>query len=135
MASTEVLRAVMDAPRNGCNGYFRHPLVNSFIYTDGVKEVAELAGCYWLLDLIAAEAHPIYAKAYDTDQCGTGEVHVKVHDGSARVSLSLDDTGPDAWSRKTPTDFPDGDWVFLLSRDDLLDTGRRVTVMYLLAEN
>ena len=37
----------------GSENYFRHGIVRNFIYTDGVKYVADEAGAYWLIDEIA----------------------------------------------------------------------------------
>ena len=36
----------------GTTQWYRHSLFRSFLYTDGVKYLAENAGAYWLLDLI-----------------------------------------------------------------------------------
>ena len=36
----------------GSERWYRHPLVTSLVYTDGVKYVAERAGAYWLIDKI-----------------------------------------------------------------------------------
>jgi hypothetical protein len=43
----------------GTENLYRHGLVPSIAYTDGVRYVAERAGAYWLLDEIAL------AQAYD----------------------------------------------------------------------
>jgi hypothetical protein len=37
----------------GTTQWYRHPLVRSVLYTDGVQHVAETGGAYWLLDEIA----------------------------------------------------------------------------------
>ena len=37
----------------GTETWFRHGLVRSVLYTEGVQYVAETAGAYWLLDAIA----------------------------------------------------------------------------------
>ena len=37
---------------NGTENWFRNPLFPQFLYTDGVKYLAENAGCYWLIDYI-----------------------------------------------------------------------------------
>jgi len=36
----------------GTEQWYRHPVFRSFLYTDGVKYLAEKAGAYWLLDYI-----------------------------------------------------------------------------------
>jgi hypothetical protein len=38
---------------HGTDHFYQHPLMRSVIYTDGVQYVAERAGAYWLLDVIA----------------------------------------------------------------------------------
>lgn len=37
----------------GTENWYRHPIVKSTLYTDGIKYVAERAGAYWLIDEIA----------------------------------------------------------------------------------
>lgn len=37
----------------GTEFWYRHNLAKDILYTDGVKYVAETAGAYWLIDLIA----------------------------------------------------------------------------------
>ena len=38
----------------GTTQYYSHPLARSFRYTDGIKALADIAGAYWLLDLVAS---------------------------------------------------------------------------------
>jgi hypothetical protein len=38
----------------GTENWYRHGLMPRLIYTDGVKYVAETAGAYWLIDLVAS---------------------------------------------------------------------------------
>ena len=38
----------------GTEHYYRHNLLRSIRYTDGVKYVAETGGAYWLIDIIAS---------------------------------------------------------------------------------
>ena len=55
LTKEEKAEAIRDYCRN-CNGtdqYYKHWL-NRFVYTDGVKFVAETAGAYWLIDAIAS---------------------------------------------------------------------------------
>ena len=39
---------------NGSENFYKHPLFKDFIYTDGVKFVAEQCEAYWLIDAIAS---------------------------------------------------------------------------------
>jgi hypothetical protein len=38
---------------NGTENWYRHGLIRNVAYTDGAQYVAEHAGAYWLLDIIA----------------------------------------------------------------------------------
>ena len=38
---------------SGTEHWYKHGLCRNFLYTDGVKYLAENAACYWLIDLIA----------------------------------------------------------------------------------
>lgn len=97
--------------RNGANRFYRHPLVRTFIYSDGVQEVAE-AGCYWMLDIIGTECLSLVR-----DEGRQGIVNVEVQDGKASMRLSFDDDST-AWRKKVDyTDMPDGDWAFVLGWD------------------
>lgn len=115
-ATTQEIRAIFDESRNGANEFYRHPLARRFIYTDGVKEVAEKAGAYWLLDIIGTEFVPAYLKATDP---GMGIIEMFVTNGKAKIILTTDDDAPPVHTRKIEyTDFPDGKWVFYLASDD-----------------
>ena len=37
----------------GTENWYRHGLIRSILYTDGVKYVAETGGAYWLIDEVA----------------------------------------------------------------------------------
>lgn len=41
----------------GTENWYRHQLFRRFIYTDGVKYVAETAGAYWLIDDIISHQY------------------------------------------------------------------------------
>lgn len=41
----------------GTEQYYYNPLFRKFRYTDGIKYLAENAGCYWLLDFIFSNQH------------------------------------------------------------------------------
>jgi len=46
----------------GTEHWYRHGLIRSVLYTDGVKHVADAGGAYWLIDEIAfAQRHNIIA--------------------------------------------------------------------------
>lgn len=106
----EAFKSAYNAGRNGANEYFRHPLVPSFLYTDGVKDCAE-AGCYWLLDILATELKvPVGEMAVVT---------VRVKGSTANIRAELyDDQNPPALSKQVPfTDMPEGVWFFYINND------------------
>lgn len=136
MATTEQLKTLLDESRNGCNDYIRHPLARNFIYTDGVQEVAELCGAYWLLDIIGTEAAPALTKQFKLSYANSGLIEITAGEKGAVISLTLSDEDPAVWSRTIEyTDFPHGHWVFKLGMDQMLDEGRTVVVMRLLSED
>lgn len=136
MATPDQLQSLVSESRNGCNSYIRHPLARKLIYTDGIKEVADLCGAYWLLDIIGTEAAPALMKQYQDGYANVGLIEVRVNDEGAVIALTLDDDAPDAWSRHIEyTDFPHGHWVFKLGMDTVLVPGETVCVMCLLSED
>ncbi|TDE08717.1 hypothetical protein E0F88_32225 [Dyadobacter psychrotolerans] len=57
---TEKLTKADLAEFTGTEQWYRHPIVKSTLYTDGIKYVAETAGAYWLIDEIAfQQTHPL----------------------------------------------------------------------------
>lgn len=113
--------------RNGANGFIRHPFNRRFIYSDGVKELAEI-GMYWLLDIVATEV----VQAFEANPevfGGLGFLHVVVNDSKADLSLVRDDGEPSVWARHIDyTDLPEGKFIFYIGKDDDL------TVMHLPSE-
>lgn len=132
--SAVALKSEMSAFYGGSMQRYRHDCNRRFLYSEGVKTVATLAGAYWLVDLIALEMAPRYDRAFDSGQAGTGVVRLTVpsrFDLSAHtvVSLCLDEDAPDIYARELDRlDYPEGTWLFYLGRDELVD-GNRVTSM------
>lgn len=98
--------------RNGANYFVRHWAVPSFQYSDGVEQLAK-AGWFWLLDILATEAAPALRRT-DAPQ---GIVKVVAHsNGSADISLSVEDDAPPVWQRHIDmTDTPAGEYTLLLA--------------------
>lgn len=119
-ATTQEISAIFDESRNGANQFFRHPLNRRFIYSDGVHEVAEKAGAYWLLNILAIEFASVYGKAWVKGECGLGVVYLDVNDSNeATITLSLDDDHPPAYTRHVDyTDFPQGRWTFYINAEE-----------------
>lgn len=118
----------------GSLGRTRHPLNPQFIYSEGVEEVAELAGAYWLLDWVALKLAPVYAQAWMAGECSIGIITLNVRSGEPRrasIELSLRDDGPPAVVEEVrATDFPEGCWKFYLGTDEIGDD-QYVTTMIL----
>jgi hypothetical protein len=113
MDTEKFIRAYNES-RNGTETFTRHPLVRTFVYSDGVKECAE-AGCYWLLDIIATE-FPAIMRAHPDENLMT--VSVQVRDGQGTILLSGSGDMSQG-SRKLPTcALPDGEWAFLMADDE-----------------
>lgn len=108
------VQAVLDEPRNGMNEAFRHGMCRRFYYSDGAQELAEVAGCYWLLDIIGTEAAPKLLQLMNSPQ-GVGTAYIEMtvsRDSDALITLTVEDGAPPAWSKSIPfTDFPEGHWV------------------------
>lgn len=90
---------------------FRHPLNRRVIYTPGVRFLAEQAGAYWLLDVIASYiGSPEMAKAIEDDPrlCEMQFWRLEVHaTGGAEVLCLADADESAAISQSIPfTDFP-----------------------------
>ena len=118
MNNTEFLTAYNE-PRNGANGFYRHPLVPKFHYSDGVRDCAQ-AGLYWLLDILATEGVQKIRKA--DVSLATVTLTVK----GDKATLVLSGSGDVVfWTRKiTYTDAPEGVWSFLIG-----DEGERISMI------
>lgn len=113
---------VMTQPRNGCNRFFRHPLVRDLQYSDGVRDAATL-GCYWLLDIIGTEATLAMRRARES----LLSIHVRVdHNANPMVQITGTGSGSRYVWRKAirATDMPNGSWYF-----ELADEGERFALI------
>lgn len=117
------LKAVMAPYLGGSEERYRHWANRRFIYSEGMKAMAEAAGAYWLLDKLATQYAPIYAKAWQDGKASTGIVRLSVSaQNHGSLMLSLADGEPPAADEVLPyTDFPEGDWTFYLGTDELPD--------------
>lgn len=136
------LRRLMQEFSGGSDQRYRHTFNRSFIYTGGVQAVAEAAGAYWLLDKVALELAPLYAKAWLEGKAGIGIVKFTVPAAESQdkqlrpvVTLSLADDAPAAYEQALDfTTFPEGDWAFFLGTDEI-GPDSYVTTMYLPQEH
>ena len=87
----------------GGDEWTRHSLNRNILYTEGVRYLAETAGAYWLLDIIASVQHLAKVRAEEfqvwtltLNKTGNGAV-VKCDDGNGNV----------VYTQRIPfTDFP-----------------------------
>lgn len=135
-AKAQALKDLISQFSGGSDGRYRHWANKRFIYTAGVKAVAEALGAYWLLDIVATEVAPLCLQQWEEAELGMSMLEVNVAKSSADLALTFRDDAPPAWSRHIEfTDFPEGKWTFELSMDGLLDPEREVLVMLLLSEH
>ena len=112
MNHTEFKR-IYGESRNGANGFVRHPLARSVIYSDGVQDVAE-TGIYWALDIFATEL-PKMMRQHDEHML---VITIMVQDSKAHITATGSGDKMLPWSRVIDwTDMPDGDWIFYMSAD------------------
>lgn len=108
----DCFKEIYNESRNGANFMTRHPLSRRFIYSDGVKDLAD-EGCYWLLDIIGTEVIQVIGNDYDM-----GIVKVNVSNHQAVIVLEMADDVPPAWRREIEyTDMPAGEWMFYVQWD------------------
>lgn len=106
--------------RNGCNGFYRHSLVRSFHYSDGVRDCA-IAGCYWLLDIMATELPIVLRRHRHESSLVTVSAIIN---GGKSVLKAITPAGKQVWSKRIDTtDMPIGVWKFEVT--DELENGLR----------
>lgn len=139
--SAQDLERVIARYSGGSEKRYVHQFNRKFIFTEGVLAVAQTAGAFWLLDLVALKLAPLYAKAWLAGETGLGAVKLEVYPRgresgpAATVRLSLQDDAPDAYAEDLDlTDFPEGAWTFMLGTDQV-DEDSYVSTMYLLSEH
>lgn len=109
LTTKERAQRVLDQSRNGCNSYFGHPLVPKFIYTEGVRELAQAASCFWLLDLLAI---PLLKAVKEDPNANNGSMVILTltkysQDAKATLEASSADDAPPFWTYDVDwTDFP-----------------------------
>lgn len=111
----------------GTEKRYRHWANQKFIISEGLMAVAEKAGAHWFLDILALEVVPLYAKAWLDGTAGIAEVNLQVLTSSAQeekapgayIEVFFDERTA-VFSRHIEfTDFPEGEWSFLLGTDQV----------------
>lgn len=93
----ELIQKFRDYVAN-CNGslnFYRHGLVRSLVYTDGVKLLADTFGKHWFVDIVASyqgmakvQAQPF--QVWKLEAVGDEEAVVKLEDGNRNEVLRQD---------------------------------------------
>lgn len=132
-ATADQLRAIENSFSMGSEGRYRHGLNGNFIFTEGMKTMADAAGCYWLIDIMATEC---YAECFKRARANAALV-MEVKEGAALLEMEF--TYPyheDKWTKVIDaTDFPEGHWVFSLEWDGIIAFPKTVLVGLLMAEH
>ena len=92
---------------SGTEQYHRNPFHGKFLYSDGVRYLAEAAGAYWLLDLLASY-QPQLAKHKDQRLHQMQFWNLKINpDHSATATCRADSDVPPAVTQQIEfSDFP-----------------------------
>lgn len=105
----EIREALMQC--TGSEHWYRPPFARAFIYTDGPKLFADMAGAYWFLDIVATEVLPFQKKEEFI------VVTLAVTGSKARITAD-DGDGNVFWTRDIDfTDCPEGEWKFYLANN------------------
>jgi hypothetical protein len=135
MTTPKQLQTFFDQPRNGCDGYIRHPLARNFIYTSGIKELCVFASCFWMLDVIGTEAVPRLLKDFRDNDNVHGIIKFNVDLTQGLFLMTMRDGEPPIWVRDIEyTDFPSGTWTLYLAVDQVIEPGQTRVVLYLPSE-
>lgn len=80
---------------NGSLNFYRHGLVRSLVYTDGVKLLADTFGAHWFVDIVAsyqgmAKVQALDFQVWKLEAVGDEEAVVKLEDGNNNEVLRQD---------------------------------------------
>jgi hypothetical protein len=100
----------------GTENWYRHSIGN-VLYTDGVKYLADNAGCYWLIDVISS-----YQLLKEIKGISFQIWELKVNEDQSAVVTMKEDSGcPDVVKQKIPyTDFPLDEMKFYFTDNVLM---------------
>ncbi len=101
----------------GSENWYRHGLNRKVLFTDGVKYVADQAGAYWLIDLIALAQLSEAAVAREAFQVWT----LTVNEDETATVLCDDGNGRGVFTQAIDfTDFPRGGIKFYFCDNTIL---------------
>lgn len=95
----------------GTEQYHRHGLMRNFVYTDGIKYLADKTGSYWLIDVVAS-----YQLRHRNKPFQLWKIKVNKEDNSAVVT-AREDKGEKPFVRQKIeyTDFPLEEFEFYVA--------------------
>jgi hypothetical protein len=116
----QIAAEVQEVINNSSGTEHYHSYLGGIKLTDGVKGVAEAAGAYWLLDIVAS-----YQCKERVKKCGFQVWELEVSDhGSATVTMKENSGQPILVSQSMPyTDFPLNRFTLWLTNGVLLLPG------------
>jgi hypothetical protein len=101
----------------GTEAYHRTFMFNpNLVHTDGVQYFAETAGCFWFLDIVATEYHPL------TKDEPFLSIQLAVEGGIADICVEDGDCKVIKQKHIAHTDCPDGMYRFFLTDNVLMLT-------------
>lgn len=104
----------------GTEQWYRHPLNQSMIFTDGVRHLMEKgahgSGCFWFIDIVATEGMALHKKepfvTVELDVHENETADLRMTDGNGKILLAR---------RVNYTDMEQGTWtVWLVNNTALL---------------
>jgi hypothetical protein len=80
------LCVVLEPLRNGADGHFRY--IGRLCISDGAREAAGAAECYWIFDLLSSEVAPLLAAKTNDGTFLTSILTVSVVDSHATLEVA-----------------------------------------------
>ena len=93
----------------GSEQMFSHSINRRFLYTEGVRHLAQAAGAYWFLDIAATELYKLQTKE--------PFLSIKLVVKGSKATIKVEDGNNNKVKNKNIqyTDFPEGEWLFFLT--------------------
>jgi hypothetical protein len=119
---SHAIKAVLSESRNGANRFTRcmfSPREVSLVVSDGATDLADAAGCHWLIDILSTEATLLAWRDIESGDASTFDVYlIKQEDeDNCEIVVTRNDLDPDDHKKKalfykriSYTDFPAGSW-------------------------
>lgn len=110
MSKSDELKHVLSLSRNGADSFHKIGF-GPFVASNGVVDVCNAAGCFWLTDILASEVAPKLIRDINSGEIATVLVHVEAKGSECDIKVTHSDTGPAYFTKHIGyTDFPEGNW-------------------------